>query len=162
MNNNLYPNSNKQWEEKVKKKRLMKNLSEDNKNEFETLTKAFEYLTVLSIDDCFNLENILFDNKLKEIIFDLKMTNNDHIIKLPFIFKLSRNSYCLKEEWIDESCEKNLDFLNLVKNYVKFFYLIKTIDLNMDYIKNKIKEIYPDFNKIICDYKYNYISNHHQ
>lgn len=34
------------------------------------------------------------------------------------------------------------------------YYIIKTLDLNMDYIKIKIKELYPEFHRIDCDYTY--------
>ena len=51
------------------------------------------------------------------------------------------------------------EFINLVKKYVRFYYAIKILDTNMDNVKEKIRKIYPGFNKLVCDYKYNLNEN---
>lgn len=94
---------------------------------------------------------------IKEIKFDFNILDtNDNKKKLPFDFIF--DGYEFEQKWNNYNDEdylfKNEEFIKLIKKYVEMYYIIKTLDLNMDYIKIKIKELYPEFHRIDCDYTY--------
>ena len=148
----------KHLEDKAKRKRLLKNLSKDDKEYFEFLHEIICTVPITNTKEFFEMNNLLYDKKLKQIKTYITVLLNDYNNGTPLptfnFFEYGLNSsYYIKN--LRESPNKDdKELERLLELYVESYYLIKTFDLNMDYIKMKIKEKYPNFEKIFCSYEY--------
>ena len=162
--NHHYPKSKRQWQEKIERKyklRELQNFEEktNDRNKFDSL-----YNIILNNIDVINDMGFEQDKTLssstKNIKFESCCANEDEKKLIPFdlIFDNDRNLTLYWKDDTDLLMKDILDreqFIDLVKIYVRFYYAIKNLDTNMDNVKEKIRKIYPGFNNIHCDYKYN-------
>lgn len=152
-----YPKTRRQWQEKIERRRLMKNLLPDDRQRFDQLSKNIYNSVNIINNNGFDLDKIL-SNKIKEIKFDfLILDTNDQSEKLPFEFIIE--GWKSRLQWTTYDYEnylyRNEEFINLIEKYTRMYYAIKILDNNMDDLKLKIKQLYPEFHRIDCDYRYN-------
>ena len=167
--NHHYPKSRIQWQEKIQRRfklRELQNFEEktNDRDKFDSL-----YNIILNNIDVINDMGFEQDKTLssstKNIKFESCCANEDEKKLIPFdlIFDNNRNLTLYWKDDKDLLMKDILDreqFIDLVKIYVKFYYAIKILDTNMDNVKEKIRKIYPGFNRLDCDYKYNLDENY--
>ena len=100
----------------------------------------------------------MLDYTLKEIKFDfliLDTDNKSEILPFEFIIKGWKNRLDWTHDYTNH-IYRNEEFIDLIKKYARMIYAVKILDANMDNLKLKIKNLYPKFHNIKCDYNYEY------
>ena len=164
-----YPKYKRHWQEKIQRKHKLRELQNfeektNDRNKFDSL-----YNIILNNIDVINDMGFEQDKTLSSSTKNIKFVsfchNEDEIKLVPFdlIFDSDRNLSLYWKDDEDLLMKEILDreqFINLVKKYVRFYYAIKILDTNMDNVREKIRKIYPGFNSLDCDYKYNLDENY--
>lgn len=167
--NRHYPKSKRQWQEKIERKHKLRELQNfeektNDRNKFDSL-----YNIILNNIDVINDMGFEQDKTLSSSTKNIKFVsfchNEDEIKSVPFdlIFDSDRNLSLYWKDDEDLLMKEILNreqFIELVKKYVRFYYAIKILDTNMDNVREKIRKIYPGFNSLDCDYKYNLDENY--
>ena len=152
-----YPKSKRQWQEKVERKRKIKELLPDDLAKFNDLKESIININYVTNKNGFEQDQIL-SKKIKGIKFDfLLVDNNDQKEQVPFKFIIEESK--LRLQWnhdYENQFYKNEEFIDLVEKYARMYYVIKILDTNMDIIKLQIKQLKPDFHRIECDYRYEF------
>lgn len=153
--NHHYPKTKSQWQEKIQRKHRLQELLPSDRDKF---NQSSEYISnnVHTINNLgFEQEKIL-SNTLKEIKFDfLILDTNDISERLPFKFIIEGLKSRL--EWnydYENHIYRNEVFIDLVEKYARMYFAIKILDANMDNLKLQMKQIYPEFHRIDCQYHY--------
>ena len=162
--NHHYPKSKRQWYEKIERKHKLRELQnfEEKTNDRDKFDALYNIIlnNIDVINDMGFEQDKTLSSSTKNIKFESCCANEDEKKLIPFdlIFDNNRNLTLYWKDDKDLLMKDILDreqFIDLVKIYVKFYYAIKILDTNMDNVKEKIRKIYPGFNNIQCDYKYN-------
>ena len=164
-----YPKSKRQWQEKIERKNKLRELQNFKEKSYDR--DKFDCLYNIIINNINAINDMGFEqdktlsSSTKNIKFVSFCHNEDEIKSVPFdlIFDSDRNLSLYWKDDEDLLMKEILNreqFIELVKKYVRFYYAIKILDTNMDNVREKIRKIYPGFNKLICDYKYNSNKNY--
>ena len=167
--NHHYPKSKRQWEEKIQRRNKIREIQ--NFEEKTYCREKFDclYNIILNNIDVINDMGFEQDKTLsrstKNIKFESCCNNEDETKLVPFdlIFDNDRNLTLYWKDDNDLLMKDILDreqFIDLVKKYISLYYAIKILDTNMDNVKEKIRKIYPGFNRLYCDYNYNLDENY--
>ena len=167
--NHHYPKSKRQWQEKIERKHKLRELQnfEEKTNDRDKFDALYNIIlnNIDVINDMGFEQDKTLSSSTKNIKFVSYCHNKDETKSVPFdlIFDNDRNLSLYWKDDEDLLMKEILDreeFINLVKKYVRFYYAIKILDTNMDNVKEKIRKLYPGFNKLDCDYKYNLDENY--
>ena len=167
--NHHYPKSKSQWQEKIQRKNKLRELQnfEEKQNDLDKFDALYNIIlnNINVINDMGFEQDKTLSSSTKNIKFESCCANEDEKKLIPFdlIFDNNRNLTLYWKDDKDLLMKDILDreqFIDLVKTYVKFYYAIKILDTNMDNVKEKIRKIYPGFNRLYCDYKYNLDKNY--
>ena len=155
-----YPKVYRHWREKIQRKHRLSNLLPDDLDKFHILSEHVSDRVHIINNSGFDQDQTL-SNKIKEIKFDfLLVDKHDQKEKIPFKFIIEGWKSRLK--WnhdYENHIYRNEKFIDLVKKYARMYYAIKILDTNMDYVKLKIRKLYPEFHRIDCDYRYKYTND---
>ena len=155
--NHHYPKVRRHWQEKVQKKLKLTKLLEDDLNKFndrhENINSSVWIININGFDQdqilAKTIEGIKFDFIMRDI--------DDQSEKIPFKFIIEKTKSRL--QWnhnYENHLYRNEEFIDLVEKYSRMYYAIKILDTNMDYVKLQIRQLYPEFHRIDCDYRYKY------
>lgn len=152
-----YPKVHRHWQEKVQKNRKISKLLQDDLDKFNDLNENIMNIVHVMNINGFEQDKIL-RNTIEEIKFDfLLVDRHDQSEELPFKFIINWWKSRLKfNHDYENHIYRNEKFIDLVEKYARMYYAIKILDTNMDFVKLKIRKLYPEFHNLDCDYRYKY------
>lgn len=152
-----YPKTVSEYKHKIQRKRKISNLLPDDRDKFNLLSEHVSN-NVHTINNLGFKQDQMLSKTLKEIKFDfLILDTDDQSENLPFEFIIE--GWKTRLQWnhdYENHIYRNEEFIDLFEKYARMFYAIKILDAYMDNLKLQMKQIYPEFHNLDCNYDYEY------